>query len=655
MKRPWLVCLLFALCLASVLTAMGWLTVKALQLDRAELAARRQAELEEKVSLALWRMDTLLAPLLAQEAARPHFVYRSFLNGDLGKASPVPSPLLVEPPEHVYLNFQWSPSSQWTSPQVPSDLQSQLAIENGASVESIKSNSDRLEQLRQDVDERELLTLLPTANLPLIESTLGPWAGHVKLNDSPSSVIDNTIDGRNWQTDTPQSVATAPDPSASTDTDPPQNELDRTDVDRDGQEAQATPPPTPRQRGGREWNRRNQFYQSYAQQAVVQQRAVPQALESKQIAREGISRPIWVKSHLLLARRVTVGDEVRLLGSWLDWPQLRRLLLSELTELLPHADVQPAASSDAPGYAGRMLATLPVELVVPTPTVNPNSFSPLRTSLWVAWACLLMATAAIVVLLTGVVALSERRGAFVSAVTHELRTPLTTFRMYAEMLAEGMVPDEPTRKHYLDTLRTEADRLAHLVENVLSYARLEKGRVAGPREMVQVDQLLQRILGRLCQRAAQADMQLIVDAPEPTRQAALRTDAAALEQILLNLVDNACKYASSAKDRRIDLQVARTDRHVRFRVRDHGPGLSRDAAARLFRPFSKSSLDAARSAPGVGLGLALCRRLARQLGARLKWESDYPDGASFVLLVPIVRGSTGHHRYTDSVTTNGSR
>ena len=87
MKRRWLVCLLFGLCLAAGRTAMGWLTVTALELDRAELAARRQAELEEKVSLALWRMDTLLAPLLAQEAARPHFVYRAFLSADHGKAS----------------------------------------------------------------------------------------------------------------------------------------------------------------------------------------------------------------------------------------------------------------------------------------------------------------------------------------------------------------------------------------------------------------------------------------------------------------------------------------------------------------------------------------------------------------------------------------
>lgn len=97
-------------------------------------------------------------------------------------------------------------------------------------------------------------------------------------------------------------------------------------------------------------------------------------------------------------------------------------------------------------------------------------------SLLIAWACVLLGAAAVVLLLRGAVTLSERRGAFVSAVTHELRTPLTTFRLYAEMLAEGMVADENKRAGYFSRLREQADRLSHLVENVLAYARLARGR-----------------------------------------------------------------------------------------------------------------------------------------------------------------------------------
>ena len=76
-------------------------------------------------------------------------------------------------------------------------------------------------------------------------------------------------------------------------------------------------------------------------------------------------------------------------------------------------------------------------------------------------------------LLLGALSLGKRRADFVSAVTHELRTPLTTFRMYAEMLADDMVPDPDQRREYLSTLLVESNRLRHLVENVLTYARLE--------------------------------------------------------------------------------------------------------------------------------------------------------------------------------------
>ena len=80
--------------------------------------------------------------------------------------------------------------------------------------------------------------------------------------------------------------------------------------------------------------------------------------------------------------------------------------------------------------------------------------------------------------------------AFVSAVTHELRTPLTTFRLYSEMLASGMVQDETQKKNYLGTLEAEAGRLSHLVENVLAYARIERGSARAQVESVSIGDVL---------------------------------------------------------------------------------------------------------------------------------------------------------------------
>ena len=163
-------------------------------------------------------------------------------------------------------------------------------------------------------------------------------------------------------------------------------------------------------------------------------------------------------------------------------------------------------------------------------------------------------------------------------------------------------------------------RLSHLVENVLAYARLERGRAQDRIESVPLARLLERTSERLGGRATQAGMRVEVQ-PAPD-DVSVRVDVGAAEQIVFNLVDNACKYAVSA-----------TDKRIAIRVRDHGPGVAADVANKLFQPFRKSANAAANSAPGVGLGLALSRRLARGMGGDLRHE-PCEGGTCFVLTLP---------------------
>ncbi len=232
------------------------------------------------------------------------------------------------------------------------------------------------------------------------------------------------------------------------------------------------------------------------------------------VEREGVSRPMWIGSKLILARRVVSDGEMRVQGCWLDWPEIRSWLQVEVADLFPRIELEPVVG-DQTAPPGRLLATLPVQISVPATAgvhaVNANAGTPnlsaIRISLVIAWSCLLLASAAVAVVLRGVLVLSERRASFVSAVTHELRSPLTTFRMYAEMLAEGMVRDEQQRDRYLLTLRQEADRLSHLVDNVLQYARLERGRkMRNPVERA-MKTLMQQTTERLPQRAKQVGME----------------------------------------------------------------------------------------------------------------------------------------------------
>jgi signal transduction histidine kinase len=347
----------------------------------------------------------------------------------------------------------------------------------------------------------------------------------------------------------------------------------------------------------------------------------------------GVSRPVWIGERLVLARRVGGNGQTVVQGSWLDWPALKTRLLAEVASLLSDADLV-AVVGDGASDPGRMLAGLPVRLVVSDRPVAGTMGKPMRWALWMGWGAVLLAAAAAAALLHGVMTLSERRAAFVSSVTHELRTPLTTFRMYAEMLARGMVPDAARRQEYFQTLEREAERLTLLVENVLAYARLERGRRPQAIELTTFASLVERVGPRLAQRAQQAGMQCDVQTDPESANRKFTTDLNVVEQILFNLVDNAAKYARSATDRRIHVMADSSEGSMRLTVRDHGPGFEPRHAGSRMRAFGKSAQESAESAPGVGLGLALCRRLARQLGGRLDIAAAPGGGAMVTLTLP---------------------
>ena len=145
---------------------------------------------------------------------------------------------------------------------------------------------------------------------------------------------------------------------------------------------------------------------------------------------------------------------------------------------------------------------------------------------------------------------------------------------------------------------------------------------------------MDRVVPRLHERcdASQSALEVAVDADTAARS--LEVDPAAIEQILLNLVDNAAKYAPTADTPAcMVLETLGDSRHVRIALRDFGPGVPQAERRKIFEPFSKAAQHEAGTKPGVGLGLALCRRLARFQGGELTVE-DADPGARFVLRLP---------------------
>nr|WP_225937467.1 HAMP domain-containing sensor histidine kinase [Myxococcus sp. RHSTA-1-4] len=574
------------MCLA--LAGVVWLSAFALRLDRADRQARQSAALEENARLALWRLDSDLLPLVARESAVAAAAYApiSPARGVLdSRGRPVEqgtaflaSPLLSGLPEHVLLHFQLAPDGTVSSPQV---------VEPG---------------LRESVG-----AALPASEVARLEGRLRELRGLLRGVDLPQALAERPLQVRRAEAESPR----------------------RSNLDDLTQVAKNVSEYSARSRSASQALRQTPSLSG--SNAYVDVTPQEPALPSQQEA--DAMQALWVGDSLLLGRRVRLEGVEYIQGCWLDWPGLRAWLLGQIRDLLPSAVLEPVRGREAHGD-GRMLAALPVRLVpgqAPEGGYGTASVSSLPVVLMVAWSGVLLAGVAVVALLVGVVALSERRGAFVSAVTHELRTPLTTFRMYTEMLAAGMVPDEGRRQEYFDILHREAERLSHLVENVLAYARIERGRAPARLERVQVRAMVERMEARLAERAAQAGMELCVDVPAGV---AVLTDPSAVEQVLFNLVDNASKYAAPAEDRRIHVEVEQRRGQVGVVVRDHGPGVDAATARRLFEPFSKSVQTAAKTAPGVGLGLALCRRLARSMRADLRHARVPEGGARFILWLP---------------------
>ena len=686
MTRPWLIWLLSLLCAAGIFGAMGVITHRSLRVEQEGAQARADAELQERIRLALWRMETEASALLIEENNRPPEHFRA-KNGT--------SPLAGPAPKYVRLHFEIEGDGKVVSPQ---------AFGSGAvpPAEAVQN----LTRLRQLLERSPAVSWCAAVLQPMVAAQDKAWDNRVFLEaaakkegpfEQQAEPVQNDAFGAANQADIKQqqaapvpaeamkqqlfnnaelskraqvytkaaegkfylkeppgpSAGMAQSPTSSASADDRQTLAVQGSVQQVTNDVQAprmataAPSPIPEQPVAR-------IQSDASAPADGQAQVVITGAESQSsLSRVTPFRPFWLEDELFLVREVAGSGRRHVQGVWLDASSLRKSLLDTIADILPQAVLQPVATvafACTPGgqllpAATPPMAADPLTLVgIPwrlAPGEAPYAvvplWTPMRLTLAAAWIGALLAALAAAGLLFGVTRLSERRAAFVSSVTHELRTPLTTFRLYSELLEQGMVREEADRVQYLRTLRTEAERLTHLVDNVLAYSRIERANRRARMECVELVAWLDRVKGRLEDHAKESSMTLAIHIAPDAQGLRCLTDATALEQILFNLVDNACKYAADrCAEPSVQVMLERRGRWVELRVCDTGPGIARGERSRLFRPFHKSADEAANSKPGVGLGLALCHRLAKALGGRLTLEQNGAQsaGACFVLRLP---------------------
>lgn len=380
--------------------------------------------------------------------------------------------------------------------------------------------------------------------------------------------------------------------------------------------------------------------------------------ESRPRAQTGLARSGWWP--------VTVDGRLHLLGwVWPDGTARVRGVDVELAALLPRlAGALPQEAGAGEGYVLRdeKGRTIHQSGIVPIQNLDTAvARIPIASDLLPGWevlafleppktsssplsffwlGALLAAVLILAIVTSGWLLLRQARRSeadavqktsFVANVSHEFKTPLTTIRLYSELLEQGRVADANKQSEYLRIIGRETQRLARLVNNALDFSRLEEGRKKYQRENCDLVEELSRLLDALTPRLAEAGMRLIRKLPEsPLR---LKTDRDALEQILLNLIENACKYAASGGELEVSVS-AYEEGGAEVRVGDRGPGVPAAERERIFEKFHRvdESLTAEKS--GTGLGLSIARQLARGLGGELRCEARPGGGAVFVLTLP---------------------
>jgi two-component system phosphate regulon sensor histidine kinase PhoR len=231
--------------------------------------------------------------------------------------------------------------------------------------------------------------------------------------------------------------------------------------------------------------------------------------------------------------------------------------------------------------------------------------------------------------------LATLKSDFVANVSHELKTPLALVRMFGEMLLSERVPSEDKRRQYLGIIVAESERLTALIENVLDFAKVERGKSAYEFAPGHLGDVVARAVDVYRYRAEREAVVVSLRVTQPLPLSSI--DARAVELAIINLLDNALKYAKDGG--RVDVEVARAGRFISVRVADRGPGIAKDEQDRIFERFVRGRHASATHVRGSGIGLALVKHIAESHGGRVRVESPATQdgrGSVFELLLPAL-------------------
>ena len=225
--------------------------------------------------------------------------------------------------------------------------------------------------------------------------------------------------------------------------------------------------------------------------------------------------------------------------------------------------------------------------------------------------------------------LNALKSEFIANVSHELKTPLSVIRMFSEMLLTKRVKSEEKQEEYLQMICHESERLSTLIENVLDFAAIERGKANYQLRIANVGDVVQRAIETFRFRLERdgTDMKLdrAIDLPSSA------VDEQAMLLAVINLLDNAVKYGGGTP---VEISVKQVRGNVEVRVRDHGPGIPPEDIRRVFERFYRSKRDGQQR--GSGIGLSLVQQIVEAHGGQTWAEAAPGGGAEITIAIPAL-------------------
>ncbi|MDR3280831.1 MAG: HAMP domain-containing histidine kinase [Synergistaceae bacterium] len=347
----------------------------------------------------------------------------------------------------------------------------------------------------------------------------------------------------------------------------------------------------------------------------------------------------------------TIPNDGRVVGCTLRVDILKDRIADAIPQILSDARVltvldesgtpivKPALESPEPDWmrpfvAREISATLP-RWEVGAWLVDPGSLASradyTRTLIWIQVAILasviIVGSVVVIRMLSYEMRVASQKTTFVANVSHELKTPLTSIRLFAELLLSGKQESEERRREYLRTMMSEADRLSHLVSNVLTFSR--HGGEYGMKS-ISLSEVARDTLSQLEPHLSRQGYAVSYSGDDALP---IRGNREALKQVIMNLLSNAEKYSDDARE--ISLDCAARDGFAVVDVLDRGRGVDPGIAGKIFQEFFRADDSLTSPKSGTGLGLSIARDIARRHGGDVRYRPREGGGSVFSLTLPL--------------------